>query len=574
MKEAVFDHSVRQNVYEERQNQLRWQVKIGEDPISNQSRFNILEERNNAQNHYMFKIRGDPVIDDEFIRPKSSLTYRRTIRDIEMQPPKDATFDTYSNDMWAVRHAALDKFVQAARKIVIRNRAMKKLHSLQTYMMDWNKKKFNPNADADIVENLERIDTTIVHGDIPDFTAEKVKRFKFPTYVPPNVKDDMAPDALGSVPYMPTDVLVKRDEPYFGLKVPQFYKLQGYRGHNGHDASCGYVPTKRVRSLRTGAEDEVIHLPSDAVVGTNAAAAGLDTDDEDVAAAVTAPAATTAAAVVASDSNMLPSQRQQPVTLTPPDALFKSPEYPSLQIVNPAPGLQVFQAPMPYAEVDYDYHLCPLPRYPRTDHATNKHSVTQRKFLDREDTIRGIMTWKKFPSQGLTSLANHPTLTSVWVPRWDDCFSQELLPEKVPPLFDNLAADDAENVMEEDESDAEMGAVSLKPEMVSAQFDLIDPSTPSEDHKTPQPVNQEDLNAAKSVPEEDNDDGDPDMFPYGNRMPNTNIPVGSHGPVAREKREEELEYFITKKYNRLGSKVKGKVSNLSSLLSDQEMVLK
>lgn len=28
------------------------------------------------------------------------------------------------------------------------------------------------------------------------------------------------------------------------------------------------------------------------------------------------------------------------------------------------------------------------------------------------------MGWKKFPSQGLTSLANTPTLTSVWVPRW------------------------------------------------------------------------------------------------------------------------------------------------------------
>ena len=44
---------------------------------------------------------------------------------------------------------------------------------------------------ADILENLERIDTVIIHSDIPDFTAAKVKRFKFPTYVPPNVKDDM-----------------------------------------------------------------------------------------------------------------------------------------------------------------------------------------------------------------------------------------------------------------------------------------------------------------------------------------------------------------------------------------------
>jgi len=64
------------------------------------------------------------------------------------------------------------------------------------------------------------------------------------------------------------------------------------------------------------------------------------------------------------------------------------------------------------------------------------------------------------------------------------------------------------------------------------------------------------------------------MFPYGNRMPSTNIPVGTHGPVAREKREEELEHFITKKYNRLGSKVKSKVSTLSGQLKDQDLVLK
>lgn len=29
---------------------------------------------------------------------------------------------------------------------------------------------------------------------------------------------------------------------------------------------------------------------------------------------------------------------------------------------NPSPGLQVFQAPLPYAETDPDFHLCPLPR--------------------------------------------------------------------------------------------------------------------------------------------------------------------------------------------------------------------
>ena len=57
---------------------------------------------------------------------------------------------------------------------------------------------------------------------------------------------------------------------------------------------------------------------------------------------------------------------------------------PVLLFQNPAPGLQVFQAPMPYAEVDPEFHLCPLPRYFRQDYDTNPHASTQRKYLDRE----------------------------------------------------------------------------------------------------------------------------------------------------------------------------------------------
>ena len=51
-QEAVFESAVRQTVYEERQNQLRWQVKLGEDPLSGQSRYKILEDRAAALSHY------------------------------------------------------------------------------------------------------------------------------------------------------------------------------------------------------------------------------------------------------------------------------------------------------------------------------------------------------------------------------------------------------------------------------------------------------------------------------------------------------------------------------------------
>jgi hypothetical protein len=39
----------------------------------------------------------------------------------------------------------------------------------------------------------------------------------------------------------------------------------------------------------------------------------------------------------------------------------------------------------------------------------------------------------------------------------------------------------------------------------------------------------------------------------------TNLPVSSHGPVQREQREQELEYFLNKQYNDLGLCIKTKL---------------
>lgn len=61
--------------------------------------------------------RGDPVIEEEYKRTETKCTFRRTFRDHTDLAPETAMFDTYSNDLWATRHAALGKFAQAARKV-------------------------------------------------------------------------------------------------------------------------------------------------------------------------------------------------------------------------------------------------------------------------------------------------------------------------------------------------------------------------------------------------------------------------------------------------------------------------
>lgn len=50
---------------------------------------------------------------------------------------------------------------------------------------------------------------------------------------------------------------------------------------------------------------------------------------------------------------------------------------------NPAPGLQVFKPPLPYSEVDEDYHLCPLPR----NRTAGKSGKQGRKYLERQASV-------------------------------------------------------------------------------------------------------------------------------------------------------------------------------------------
>ncbi|CAH1789213.1 unnamed protein product [Owenia fusiformis] len=546
MKEAIFEQAMRQNVYEERQNQLRWQKKIGDDQISPDQRLSISEQRSDAWTAYKLK-RGDPLEENEYNRTCTECSFRRTIRDSRNVAPSVAQFDTYSNDMWAARHAALHRFSQAARTLIIRMRGEEKLKYLRNAMAGWKKSNQSLQKRDEDGEELEVRDLKFEMVTLPQdadikLTVKGVKQTTFPTYVPPNKKDDMAPDALGSVPFEPTCVDIKRKVPYFSLKVPQQYRLMGYKQHNVQEALLNYVPANLVRTLRNGAEDELIQLPmKDLPELEDRDDAPVNEEDMRVESVI-------------DDATI---DDAKPTSLAPPEALFQPMEYPPLHIFNQAPGLQVFLAPLPYAEVDPDFHLCPLPRY--TSKAPGPHAATQKKYLDREDVIKGVMSWKKFPSQGLTSLSNTPTLTNVWVPRWTDPLGSDMLPTNVPWLLDSLPDDEKENVADTDsrEEDGETeDAVTLTPEMVNAQFELINPAT------------------AGTLATGGQDKPSSDMFPYGSKMPATNVPVSSTGPVPREKREQELDYFLNKKYNKLGSKMQARVEQINSLKTNPDFILK
>ncbi len=127
------------------------------------------------------------------------------------------------------------------------------------------------------------------------------------------------------------------------------------------------------------------------------------------------------------------------------------------------------------------------------------------------------MTWKKFPCQGLASLVNTPTLTSVWVPRWcvsvrisarytrertalftisraffgcvqtrersdyvrrSDQFSEDLLPSEVPTLREALSEEERARV---DGACREENGAQLTPDVVNAMFPSVDEQPPRED---------------------------------------------------------------------------------------------
>ncbi|KAK2149919.1 hypothetical protein LSH36_431g01010 [Paralvinella palmiformis] len=504
MKEAMFEMAVRQNVYEERQNQLRWQVKVGDESISVKARQQVIEAREDAWIQYR-RNRGDPVAEEEYSRRITDLSSERTRRECTTLAKEIAQFDLYKNDPWAVRHTALHRFQQAARRMIIRKRADTKLMSLRQMVIDWGEKKFKQSISTEEREKkgLEEDEAAESSAVNIILSADRVTSFNFPTYVAPDVKDDMAVDALGSVPYKPTQVLVNKKVPYHSLKVPQQYQLMGYEPHGVHEASLHYVSPGLARPLRTGAEEEIISL-GDVEPGV---IAEPDINIEDVESRPHTPTQT------------------EVVPIKPPVALFKPIEYPALHIFNPSPGLQVFQAPLPYAETDSDFHLCPLPRYTSSNMA-NPHMSTQRQYLDREDTIHGVMIWKKFPSKSLIALSNTPTVSGVWVPRWEDPFGNELLPEDVPELFTGLTEDDEDNIVEDEGMEE---PVNLTPEMVMAEFAQIE------------------------------------------ALPGT---ASDEKPKKEDKREQELEYFVKNKYNRLGRKIQKRMDQLNSLKTDLKLILK
>ncbi|CAF3402246.1 unnamed protein product [Rotaria sp. Silwood1] len=225
--------------------------------------------------------------------------------------------------------------------------------------------------------------------------------------------------------------------------------------------------------------------------------------------------------------------------------------------MNPTPGIMTYETPLPYSAIDVDSAICPIPLLERPG-----YSLTNR-YLDREDIIQGTMTWKNMNSTGLSALTQVPTMSNVWLPRWNDPFSEDILPTNLPSFLHEMPASDRNQLLDNEMN--EETKLILTPEMIRAEFLEAHMEAISN-------VKQDAMfKRKKSMVSSLN------AFPFGDKLPESNTLLSIYGRESRARREQELDYFQRKKFGQLSDKVNKRIEKYHmasrtdlSLLSDQQ----
>uniref|UniRef100_M3XPF2 Cilia and flagella associated protein 221 n=1 Tax=Mustela putorius furo TaxID=9669 RepID=M3XPF2_MUSPF len=147
--------------------------------------------------------------------------------------------------------------------------------------------------------------------------------------------------------------------------------------------------------------------------------------------------------------------------------------------LNPNPGLFAVKHPLTYAETLIDYHLCPHPKYKfvRESHRGSSIPLTQKQFLHHTDIIPGIMHWKKFQPLALSSL---PETSKTETAQSCDSFNLVMLPENVPAVLHALPEEDRLETAERELCEQNI-EVLLTPEMIEAEFPMLDHKDPKKE---------------------------------------------------------------------------------------------
>ncbi|XP_017355743.1 cilia- and flagella-associated protein 221 isoform X1 [Cebus imitator] len=442
MKEALFEQKVRQDIHEEMENHLKWQMHLGKDPMSFKLKKELTEEWQRACAKYKLD-RGDPILDEEFQRLKTEVNQKRVIRNREEKIKEfHPNFDPLINNTWLSRSRAQRRFQQVARKVMIQGRLFNMLSAIREMDKESVLRKIG-QAKQSMAQETNFFKFFLRRISQDDYTTrfsvspQEVLPFAFPDCSPPQDSNELAPDGLGLVPIKSSEVQIKQSYSFFNLQVPQLYKIKRYQPFSVHKSSTSYRPQKLARALRQGAEDEV----------------------------------TTIIALPKQDSTPQLSDKTSILRMKPPEALATSLDYDPLYVFNPNPGLFAVMHPLTYAETLIDYHLCSHPKYKFTkeSHHGSSIPVTQKQFLHHTDIIPGIMHWKSFQSLVLSSL---PDPFNMETTKSCDSFNSFMLPIEVPAILDALPEEDRLETLESELCEQNI-EVMLTPEMIKVEFPML-----------------------------------------------------------------------------------------------------
>ncbi|XP_062517911.1 cilia- and flagella-associated protein 221-like isoform X2 [Corticium candelabrum] len=397
VKEAAYEQQVRQVMADERANQLRWMTRLGDDLITDEKRQCVLQARQEADGIYKTKQRI-PSATVEFNRSSIAAYISRTRRqahDVSVFQPR---FNLYENDTWGRRQVALNRFVQAARKVIVRTRAQGRLHYVQNFVSEWQRGNFSFKSKLDLALAEEQKTNKL---DVVGLNTSLFVSQPFAGYLSED-EDEMPTDtSLGPCAVQPPQGQIKTSifVPFVHISHPIEYHLLGYRALLFTTAMEYKQPGLR-HELRSGAEDELAHLDGTA----NQQLPLIDN--------LLLPSSPSSQREVQES----PTEDSTVSILPPPSNLTATVQYPELHIFSPVPALQRFHPMLPYSEIDDYYRFSPQPLYP-TQTTREKARATTRLDLDREDVIPGFMQWKTFPCQSLVAASSVPSFSSVWLPR-------------------------------------------------------------------------------------------------------------------------------------------------------------
>ncbi|XP_041637570.1 cilia- and flagella-associated protein 221 [Cheilinus undulatus] len=426
LKESLFMKKVQQNMKELQAKHLR-QSHVGEDPLSEDRRRQIVAERETALRKYLVD-QGEAGQDVESVARQPKLSSKRLLFDAGLSCEADEgapSFQPISSFHPELRRRALRLFQQAARKVVIRvrmNRRLTCLKKLSDGLME------SPPGKQTCDEGLS---ADLVHPCPP------------PVFC---VRD--VPLALSRLDSLPvgTTVTVTTHLPLFNLQSPQHYKLMGYQAVSAWEAFDSYIPTALARQLRTADLTEA--LPES--TGARSPTADLQTCEEQSC---------------ESKEEDVEACADYSLTFTAPQSLLRPSPANPLRIFNPAPGLQSFKRPPKYPENDLDFHLCPVPRYvsPGAD-ARRQHPDSQRTFLDRQLMLRRLLSGQGFDPD-FSRLSDQSALSCGCAFLRSFGCDSDLLSDPPPPL-----TDPPDDLTQHTDLLYKGSGVKLSPEMISAEF--------------------------------------------------------------------------------------------------------